>query len=362
MNLPLARIVCVLGWCSLALISIVHGAEPPVIDPGSIVPLPAVVSFAETNNISLTGLNLAPSGAKHRVGDTVAALVSLHDGGRQRQWLVRLTVVDPSEKERQKMERDAKTPPPEFFSTLGTRISLDSTQAILELRIVGPFHADESSPSKRPTDKRVRTPMAVGFLGLGLDRFALGVTALRSAAAASGGATPKLEYDLALKPFPAETVRTQRKIADALGFTPDLELGVVRGPVALIEFFSVVQNTPGLQEILAEMLDKASLGWSFLSSLGKLKPDITPDLSGLGMIVETGAWGPALQAIYRCPLHVTLNKKPVLESELWVTSPRSPILNSAGILGMLVRSTAYKDKVLIMRILAAQPGARASAL
>jgi xanthosine utilization system XapX-like protein len=59
-------------------------------------------------------------------------------------------------------------------------------------------------------------------------------------------------------------------------------------------------------------------------------------------------------------LHVALNKKRVLESELWVTSPRPPLLNSAGILGMVVRSTAYKDKLLIMRIIAAQPGTKAS--
>jgi hypothetical protein len=258
------------------------------------------------------------------------------------------------------MEDDAKSLPPDFFSNLGTRITFDSTQAILELRIVGPFQSDDLSPPQRPPDKRVRIPMVVGFLGLGLDRFAIGVVQLRNAATKTHGGTPKLEYDVGPNPFPDETVRAQRKIADALGFTSDLELGVIRGPVALIEFFSVVQNTPGLKQILAEMLDKASLGWSFLSSFGKLEPDITPDLSGLGMIVDTGAWGRSLGPVYRCPLHVALNKKRVLESELWVTSPRPPLLNSAGILGMVVRSTAYKDKLLIMRIIAAQPGTKAS--
>ena len=58
-------------------------------------------------------------------------------------------------------------------------------------------------------------------------------------------------------------------------------------------------------------------------------------------------------ALYQLPVAVELNSTPALHCTLLVTSPQSPLLTCAGIVGIAAEPPGKKDKRLDVRIIAA---------
>ena len=124
---------------------------------------------------------------------------------------------------------------------------------------------------------------------------------------------------------------------------------------ALMEFLDIVRSTPGLQEILLEVLDKpsvidvfrhggrADIGFNFVGggpSPGRAmfwKDAKERELGGLAF--ELSVFG-----------------KPALDVALFVTAPVPPLEVGAGILAVLAWSPSKPDKVVVVRILSSLPG------
>lgn len=348
-------------WLAAATVASVIAAEQPVVTISPFVPpSPAVVAFAAAQKIPLEQIDFAADGpAEPRPGDSVTALVTLYESERYRQWLIQLTAAKLTAAEQKQIENAKSKLTIEMFTSVGTAIRINSAPYPIEARTIGPFSSDEpAAPAKpfKPAEKRARALVIGGFLGLGLDRFCTGGQRLRRAAEQSDGAAQKLDWQAGLKPFPADVIAKNQPLAAAVGFTPEDERSIFAGPLALRAFFNVAQKTPGLQDILLELLDKSSLAWSMVTHNGDLKPSFKPDYSKIGIPVDSKAWSPALPPAYRCPMLILLNEKPSLEAELVVTAPQPPLLNCAGVIGMVVMPASNRTKHLIIRVLAGRRG------
>ncbi|HVS52281.1 MAG TPA: hypothetical protein VHD62_07990 [Opitutaceae bacterium] len=353
------------GWLVASFATIAAAEQAPVGVPLFVAPLPAVVAFAAAQKIPLEKIDLAAARVNEPApGDSVTALVTLDESGRQRQWLIQLTAVKLSPTEQRDIERAKSKLTIEMFTSIGTDVRINSAPYPIEARTIGPFSSEQpatAASSHKPPEKRARALVIGGFLGLGLDRFCTAAPVLRHTTDQVDGAAQKLDWRAALKPFPDDVVAKNRPLAAAAGITPEDERSVFAGPLALRAFFNVAQKTPGLQEILLELLDKSSLAWSMLTHNGELKPDFVPDFAKIGAPFDSKWWGPDLPPACRCPLLILLNEKPSLETELIVTTPRPPLLNCGGVLGLVVAPVGNKTKQLTIRVLAGRRGESAGA-
>ena len=349
-------------WAAIPVLHLASVGDAATATPRNpyVAPFPGVATFAQSQKIPLTGIEFRAADSTSRDGDRIVALVTLSEGGRQRQWLVQLTSVPFTEEEKRQIERAKAKLALDMFTSAGTEVTLHSAPSAMEARTAGPFHDVPAGAVTKPakvSEKRARTLVVGGFLGLGLDRFSRAARKLRQAvAAAAPPPAEKLEWKVAMQPFAPEVVARNRPLAEALDFTPDDERALFAGPLAIRAFFDVAQKTPGLQEILGELLDKSSLAWSLLTHGGKLVPDFKPDFEALGTPVNSSAWGSDLPALYRCPLLISLNEKPILRAELIATAPQPPLRNCAGIVGISVESASDETKFLTIRVLAADSG------
>jgi len=120
-----------------------------------------------------------------------------------------------------------------------------------------------------------------------------------------------------------------------------------------------VQSTPGLSEILWDISEMPSV-WPIVKHGGKISPGFNFG-EDVGELPPT-SWTVPGRQLYHMGLAVSLNDQPTLRATLVVTSPRPPLLNTAGIIGILARPPAGgPDKRLDIQILAAHR-ARVTAL
>lgn len=312
---PLSGRPWLAGWLAASAAAFAFAEEhPPVAVQGFVPLLPAVTAYAAAQKIPLEQIDLAADRATEpKPGDTVTALVTLYEGERHRQWLVQLTAAKLTSAEQKEIEKAKSKLTIEMFTSVGTAIRINSAPYPIEARTIGPFASDQpAAPAKpfKPAEKRARALVIGGFLGLGLDRFCTGGQRLRRAAEQSDGAAQKLDWQSGLKPFPADIIAKNQPLAAAVGFTPEDERSIFAGPLALRAFFNVSQKTPGLRDILLELLDKSSLAWSMLTHNGDLKPGFKPDYAKIGAPVDLKAWSPGLAPAYRFPLLILLNESP----------------------------------------------------
>lgn len=327
-----------------ALVLTLPGAEPqePTFNAGLLL---IAGTWAAGENIPLGGFDpLREDGAKARVGDTVVAVVSMQERQKPlRQWILTIESVELTPE-----ERALKSPPGETMHTIsGLKVRFESERQALALRLAGPFYGDERA-AKLMVDKRSRALVKADFLGLGLDRTAQFLIRLRSS---------KLNYGISNNPFPPERVAKGKAEVEAAGLTPKDEEATAGFPLAMMAFFDVAQRTPGLDDLLFEMISKSSVVWSMVKSGGKLSPSFEASAKGAAEIALQ-RWEPPVPG-YLLPVQVTLNKKPLLNCVFTVTAPRPPLVTSAGVLKLVVGSTAYPDKVLAIEVLSAKHGAAA---
>jgi hypothetical protein len=334
----LVGLACLLAWPlsvvraegSSAVVGIGAKAPQPPNLPALIPPQPDLVAYAATHGLPLTGIDQTRRGAAGAPGDSVTALITLREGQALRQWLVRLELALPTDK-----ERKANSVPESGVNVNGHDYRFSGGDPLaLDIRIAGPF-----APGKKPPteERKARTLVPPNFLALGLDeacRVLVGVLHPppkdgEAPAPAAAPASP-----------PALSAQEERTVG---GMFP-----------ALVTFFNAAQTTPGIREIMWTVLDLPS-AWSLVKHGGRIVPGFTfgDNISA----VEPAAWAMPDRGLFYLGLDLALNEQPALRVSFVVTSPAPPLLNTAGIVGLVAQSPTKKDKRMDLQVIAARRAA-----
>lgn len=339
----------VLVWLFLLCAHPLQGAEavPDFQTRLARVPLcGALLEAARTNRIPVEGIDPLIEADTIAPGDSVTALVNLCEKGpRQTQWLIHLVAVKPAPKELE--ENSPKTMV--IYNSFGNKLEFLSAPAFVTVRVLGPFNAS-GGRSPKAQDRSARIVLNKGYLGLGLDQAVAAMFRMKQSKTfgpmASGTA-----------PFSEEQISRGRQLAAALKITPAEERALGGSFPALLSYFSTVQETPGLQEILIKILDRPSL-WSILRHGGINSVDFNWQLGQMGP-AEAGAWDlAATSAAYYLPMVLKLNQHPSLRLTMVVAPPRPPLLACGGIVGVLAEKPGEKDAYLTLRVVSARRAAK----
>lgn len=276
----------------------------------------------------------------------MVGLVSLVEAKATRQWLLIVTTVEMTAE-----EEAMKPPPPQtYYTSSGVTARFESRRQALALRLVGPFFGDARDVKKAPPDNRSRSLVKADFLALGLHRTAQAFGRMKS------GANSLTDYGISDGPYSAERIASTSLKVRALGMTAEEEQALAGFPPALMSFFDIMQKTPGLRDIVFEMLNKMSLFGSVVSRGGRVDPGFSSTTEGLEAL-DLSSWSPKLTGGYRLPVLVTLNGKPALTCFLTVTAPEPPLLVSAGVLELAAAPPGPTPaKRLYIRVVATRRG------
>ncbi len=291
----------------------------------------------------------APASGRAQVGDRAWALVTAAEGDRRKQWLVDLEVGTPTADEQKKI----KNPPPFImYVNTGSRIEFQNDYLLLELRTSGPFLAGKNE-TKRNRPRSARAAVNGDHLMLGFDRACaamLRLKALRPDQSDQRG----LGLSFSTQPFPPEETAKNKELAEKIGLTSEDEKAFAGTAPALLSFFQIALTTPGLQDIFKEVLDLPL--WSIISRGGKIEPDFK--LEGEHMVEVPSDSG---DRRFLLPMMLRLNGKPALHVTMIVTTPRPPLLTTAGIVAVYARHPTDPKKTATIEIVSAERPSTAAA-
>jgi hypothetical protein len=311
-----------------------------------ITPFPALAAASQSNQISLAGIGTLVPNSELQPGDSVTALIAFFEkGARQTQWLLHLQVVPPVD-----TEKTNNSPPPMVIhTTTGAKLEFLSSPAYVNLRTLGPF--SEPGAKRKPPkslDQVERVTLNEGFLKLGLDKASAVILRLNEASPAQKEGL----FSFAGKPFSETEIKAGRERAQTLQLTDDELRSLAGAGPALMSYFSIVQRTAGLEDILFKLLDLPSL-WSILRR-GGVSANFRMESKQIAP-ADPADWGlPASERLYHLPLVLELNNQLALNITLAVTSPQSPLLACGGIVGLLAERPDEKERFLTLRIVSAR--------
>ena len=263
------------------------------------------------------------------------------------QWIIRLQLAA------QISADSLRSKPGDFteYTNTGEKFTFDSESIGMKLESLGPIKADTRLDAPLAV-KHHEISVATGFLSLDLDRAGKVIGRINGRPHAG----PGLQLNFGNNPFPAEEVNVQRQRAVALKLT-SADLRSLCGSLpALLQFLAIVQQTPDLQSILFQVLDKPSIIDVFRSGAQR----------NIGFNFQNGGPSEGQELFWPDAMHenfgfLTFNLnvfgKPVLYVVLYVTTPQPPLLASAGIVGLVACSPSKPDKVVLVRVLSATAGA-----
>jgi hypothetical protein len=306
-------------------------------------PCASLVAAAQANGIPLDRIDPQMDVDRLDPGDSISALITMFDnGGPRRQWLLYLEVVAPNAKEIAQKPR----PPMVLYSSYGGTQACVSAPAFVVVRTLGPFvhSAKRGKPAKAP-DKSARFELNKGFLSLGLHDAAAAFQTLERGPVRGS-------WSVSQRPFSEAELTKGRALAARLQITPDRERALIGAVPALLSYFEVIRNAPGLSDIFFEIVDLPS-AWSLLRNAGIKSV-------GLRFGKGVGQAGAALWALpdsaplYHFPMVLDLNDQQALKLRFVVTRPDSPLLACAGVVGLLAERPGDKEKYLTLRVLDAR--------
>jgi hypothetical protein len=275
------------GALALSLRSIAAEATrntpPPIPSFRQLAPLASVQAAAQAAQIALDGIAPPVEQANMSEGDTVTALVSLTSGTRLQQWLIALTAVQPTEKEKQQRGQAMV-----FYSSSGHELRFESESAALAIQSIGPLTQADAGrkASTAPAVKRARTRVAADFLALGLDR-PPAMSERTKKKRAEDPSLPSGGLEIGMKPFPPDVIERARVATEAVGITEADERALVGSLLALIEFFQIASKTSGLQKVVMSVIDVP--WWSIIRSGGKM-PGLNLELLENQPRIEAKPW------------------------------------------------------------------------
>jgi hypothetical protein len=319
----------------------------PIVFP-VITPFPQLTALATSNHLTLRGLAVPTPDTDLKPGDTLDALILFHEkSGKETQWLLHLEVVPTNESDQTNAMR-----PMVIHTSTGNKITFSNSPASVQLRTLGPFAAPDVKRKPRLRDEIERLTLNKGFLEIGLDDASAVVLRTR-------GLKPDYEkglFSFRGSPFPEAEVARGRKLAEELHITETEQRALAGVGPALMSYFSIVQRTAGLEDIMFKILDLPSL-WSIIkhggvtASFRMLSKQIAP--------APAADWGlPETLPLYHLPFVMELNGQPALNITLAVTSPDSPLLPCAGVVGLIAKRPDDEKRFLLLRVVSAKRAAR----
>jgi hypothetical protein len=314
---------------------------------------PTTEAVATHQGYVLRGIQTGTDDTMPQAGDNVTALVELSsfDGKLPpAQWIIRLQLAAKISAASAKGKTNDWT---EYTNT-GDKFAFHSDQTGMKLETLGPIKADAKPEEPLPV-KRQEISAAADFLSLDLSR------AARVIGRISGQPNTGNTLSLAAGPksFPASDVKLQRPRADALHLTTD-DLRSFSGSLpALMQFLDIVRNTPGLQDILYQVIDKPSLIDVFRSGASSA---IDFNFLGGGALADGQDffWPDAKHEDFSGMMfELIVFRKPILIVALNMVTPRPPLLATAGIVGIVACKPHpdQSDKFVVVRVVSATSGA-----
>ena len=313
-------------------------AEPTVIVlPGAV---PALRQQLEAEHYASNLDSLLAGSDAFAPGDELVFLAELREGAARSQWLIRLEWISDEGSKGKTVKR---------FASTGEVFAFSTDKGVMRVTTIGPVAPDASDQPASVTDT---IEVEKDFLRLGFHE----VTALWAEMDRRRAENPELPkfwfYTNRTKPVDDATVAQQKTIMEAYGVTYDRRRALSGFGVAFDAFFTQLNHTPGVSDILWAIAQRPSL----FSLVRGLRTDVSNYESDLA--VDPAAWGlPAGAACLTNALLVKLNGRPGIRLDLFVLPPRGVLRASAGVVGLIARpGEGTDDKVLVVRLVGAKRG------
>jgi len=304
-------------------------------------PYATAIACAQARNIPLNQIDSTADGEVNP-GDSITGLITLHEkGSRQMQWLVYSEIVRSDSKD----DLSKTAQPMVFYTTLGNKFEFKSSPVMVNVRTIGPFIGQGDKRKVKVEEESARFPLDKGFLSLGLDRAVVSAMKLKEN-------KEHRNFAFGDKPFSESEIAKGRMLAETTHITSEDERALCGSCPALLSYFNFAEHTPGLQDICLKVIDMPSV-WSMIRHVG-----VTANLTfqteqfrGADVFAwETMGNTPA----YYFPILLELNSQPALRVTFVVTSPKPPLLDCGGIVGMLAERPGEKETYLTLRIISAR--------
>jgi hypothetical protein len=312
-----------------------------------IPPFPEAVTAAKTAGIPLDSFNSLASDATLSPGNSVTALITLHQKGNHlTQWLVYFEVIGATNSPASKSNKLLV-----LYSSTGHRFEFRQNPVTLRIRSIGPY-LDTTSiwGNPVPRDKSAVLSINEGFLSLGMDKGAAAIYRLNRAREQMH--LTNFNFSVSEKPFKPERIAGDSRLAAQLHVTPDDERAMAGWYPALYSYFNSVGQTPNLDTIMLKVIHLPSL-WSVVKHAG-INPrfDIGHDIAPLAM---PSGWDlPGHAPVYKLPSSLALNDEPAINATLFVTDPHPPLLTCGGIIGFMAENPVDTENYLTLRIISAR--------
>jgi hypothetical protein len=275
-------------------------------------------------------------------GDQVVALVSLVvPNAPPTQWLLRVAMADAGNAAAAGRDRT-------LYTSVGDAFVFHSAApAAMDLDILGPVVAGQAVGAHRH-----RVAASPDYLMLDLGRAAEAMHHIHEAAHTVPGTNHS--FGASPRPFPPAQVAANQAYMAPFHLTVEERRSFAGSIPALTEFLNLVQATPGLQDILLQVLEQPSV-------LDVMRHGLHPDFNfqfrqavPVALGDPSGALGDRLPAGHGILIDLQLYGKPVLTVALVVTAPRPPLEVSAGIIGVVAWGPNHPDKAVVIRALASR--------
>jgi hypothetical protein len=350
-------------WCLLILGVVMRAVADdapgkqslkPLLEP--VFPFPSVIAAAKDAGILCEGVDEPESGSSLFPGDSVTALLTLHEKGhRYLQWLVYLQAKAETKKGGQQDEE-----PMVLYTSTGNKYEYASSQANLRAHVLGPFPGPGSrSKDIERQDRSVEISANEGFLSLGMEKGAAAAWRLDSICREKK--ITNFDFDCDFKPFDAARCDSNRLEAAACGITAEDERAIVALVPSVISYFETVEQTTNLQAFVDRVVATPSI-LSIAKSV-VLHHGMTAiakgDIKNVAPVSLPKSWGLASGLpVYSVPWTVTLNAKLAVVVQLIVTKPVSPFLVCGGIIGFSATNPEHPENYVTARVVSARRSPR----
>lgn len=310
--------------------------SPELPDFHFLPPFSSVIRKADELKLPLREPGLSPNAtpALHK-DDKVTALVTVVDDERIQQWLVLFvnTELKPSEREPGK--------PVHVFTSSGRDLAFARLPTGVAVRALGPF--EQSNKNSAVGDKWSGAILDGRSLTLGFDSVAATLMKVSSAQEA--------HFASRSTPFPPSETVEERKRLEAAGIGVDDERAFIGGAGGLAEFFRIAAQTPGVRDVLRQLLD---LSWTdYLRN-----PNINIDFMMPVQEVSSDWWGlPPGIPCRTLTFRVLLNGTPKIVCRVAAVRPVRPLQTVAGIVGIAAGRVDGSGPHVMVRLLGASPAA-----
>jgi hypothetical protein len=304
-------------------------------------PFPEVRAAATAHGIPVDGIVPTASSNTLTPGDTLTALITLHQkGSRRTEWLVYFQVVPATN------DPPAKPPKPAvLYNAMGDKFEFARSPVIFRIRTLGPYVETESfwgKPVARDEDAQVSVNGT--YLGLGLDTGAAAINRLYRAHGTN------YNFRTAQRPPPEKEAQKNQKIATALNVTPEERRALAGWFPALMCYFDAVGETPELDTIMWKVVSLPSM-WSVVRHVG-VTAWIGMDNTHVSPLTLPVQWGvPDTSQVFMLPIMVELNHQRALNATILVSNPHPSLLACGGIVGFVAQNPNDDQNYATLRVI-----------